>query len=115
MTDCIFCKIIKGELPSKIVYRDKDVVAFYDINPKAPVHILVVPVKHIVSLQNIGSREGKLLGTLLIRVEKVAQKLCLSADGYKVVINNGRSAGQLIDHLHVHLLGGWKKSPDWEV
>ena len=115
MQDCLFCKIINGEISGKFVYKDKTLVAFYDINPKAPVHVLVVPVKHLRSLQDIKEDDEKLLGQLMLAVQKIAQKLGIAADGYKVVINNGQASGQLVFHLHVHLLGGWKKSIHWVV
>ena len=113
--DCIFCKIIRGEIPGKFVYRDTQVVAFYDISPKAPVHVLIVPVSHIPSLIEVTETEKELLGTLLLKVQEIAKKLGIALSGYKVVVNNGESAGQLVFHLHLHLLGGWKKSPGWEV
>ncbi len=112
--DCLFCKIIKGEIPSKSVYKDDEVVAFYDINPKAPVHILIVPVKHLESLRQTKDEDKNLLGKLMLVVKQLAEELGID-DGYKVVINNGRNAGQLIYHLHLHLLGGWKEKAEWEV
>lgn len=115
MNGCIFCKIIKGEIPGKFVYRDDDFVAFHDINPKAPVHILVVPVRHIESVRDVKSDDKELLGELILKVRDIAQKLEIAKSGYKLVVNNGVSAGQLVFHLHIHLLGGWRKSPHWEV
>lgn len=115
MNDCIFCKIIKGELPGKFVYKDNDFVAFYDIAPKAPVHILVVPKLHFESLRDVDSSHVGLLGKLFVKTRKIAEDLGISDGGYKIVVNNGKGAGQLVFHLHVHLLGGWKKSPGWEV
>ena len=104
MTDCIFCNIIKGEIPSKKVYEDKDVYVFHDIAPKAPVHILVV-----------SKNDSELLGKLLLTVKDVAVKAGISDRGYKVVINNGPDSGQLVDHLHFHVLGGWSNKVNWEV
>lgn len=115
MTECIFCKIIKGEIPGKFVYRDEDITAFYDINPKAPVHVLVLPVKHMESLIDLQDTDKDLAGQLMISVKKIAEKLKIAEEGYKVVINNGSGAGQLVFHLHIHLLGGWRESPKWEV
>lgn len=115
MSDCIFCKIIAGEIPGKFVYRDEEVIAFYDISPKAPVHVLVLPVKHISSLIETTTADTELLGTLMVKVQEIAKKLGLPASGYKVVVNNGKGSGQLVFHLHIHLLGGWKSSPGWEV
>lgn len=115
MTDCIFCKIIKGEIPGKFVYKDDTLVAFYDIHPKAPVHVLVLPVKHTASLQDVNDGDKELLGKLMLAVNKIAQKLGIAQSGYKVVINNGKASGQLVFHLHIHLLGGWKEGANWQV
>lgn len=115
MADCIFCKIIKGEITGKFVQKDNDIVAFYDINPKAPVHVLVVPVKHLESLREVNSDDQKLLGKLMLVVDKIADKLGIKKDGYKVVINNGQASGQIVFHLHLHLLGGWRESAHWRV
>ncbi|MCL4338215.1 histidine triad nucleotide-binding protein [Patescibacteria group bacterium] len=115
MDDCIFCKIIKGEIPSKKVFEDKDIVAFNDINPKAPVHVLVVPKKHIESLANVDAANKDLLGKLLIAVSEIARKTNVDKSGYKVVANNGEGAGQLVLHLHFHILGGWMSKPHWQV
>ncbi len=115
MSDCLFCKIIKGEIPGKFVYRDEKLVAFHDISPKAPVHVLVVPVKHIESIREVNSEDKELLGDLILGIKNIAQKLGVDKDGYKVVANNGEGSGQLVFHLHFHVLGGWGKSPGWEV
>lgn len=115
MSACIFCKIIKGEVPAKFVYKDKDLVAFHDINPKAPVHVLLVPVKHVESLRKVGGKDAELLSKLLLGVNRIAEGLGISTDGYKVVVNNGPSSGQLVMHLHLHLLGGWEKQVNWQV
>lgn len=115
MDTCIFCKVIKGDLPGKFVYQDDKIVAFHDISPKAPVHVLVVPVKHISSLIEVTDEDKNLLGELLLRVKKIAQKLELTKTGYKVVANNGEGSGQLVPHLHFHVLGGWGRSPGWQV
>jgi len=115
MPDCIFCKIIKGELPSKQVYRSPEVIVFHDINPKAPVHLLIVPVKHISSLIQAKVSDKNLLGDIMLIAKKEATRFGLDKSGYKIVINNGKDAGQLVFHLHLHLLGGWTKSIDWDV
>lgn len=107
--DCIFCKIIKKELPADFVYQDKNYIVFKDIHPKAPVHLLLVPIKHISSIKELreGRGEDKLLiGRLILLAKKIAQSQNLN--GYKLVFNVGREGGQIIDHLHLHLLGGWK-------
>lgn len=113
--DCIFCKVIAGEIPGKIIYRDKDVIAFYDISPKAPVHFLVVPVKHLPSLREAKNEDNILLGKLLLTAAKIAEDLKIAGSGYKVVMNNGKDAGQLVFHLHLHVLGGWRKKEEWVV
>lgn len=104
--DCLFCSIAKGEIPSKVVYEDDDFIAFYDINPKAKVHVLVVPKRHIVSIAQLSESDQELMGRLLLTVKKVAERLGIT-DGYNVVSNNGEPAGQTIPHMHWHLLSGW--------
>lgn len=104
--NCIFCNIIKGGIPADVVYKDDTVIAFSDINPKAPVHILIVPIKHIASLSEATQEDSALLGKLLLSAPVIAKKLAIDQTGYKLVINNGKDAGQIVDHLHVHLLGG---------
>ncbi|RLG99163.1 histidine triad nucleotide-binding protein [Candidatus Bathyarchaeota archaeon] len=104
MADCIFCKIASGEIPAQIVYKDDEFVAFRDINPQAPVHILIIPKKHIPKLYD--TDDEKLLGKMLVLANEIAKKEGISEDGYRIVINTNRNAGQSIDHLHLHLLGG---------
>ena len=113
--DCIFCKIINGEIPGKFIYKDDKIAAFYDISPKAPIHALVIPVKHIASLADINEDDKDLMGELLLSIQKVAQKLGLEKSGFKLISNNGKGAGQIVFHLHFHILGGWSKSPKWQV
>ena len=108
MANCLFCKIIKGEIPTDFVYQDEDIVAFRDINPKAPVHILIVPKKHIEKLQVVSDNEKSLLGQALLVAKKIAEKEKITQSGYKVCLNCGEGAGQIVPHLHFHLLGGWK-------
>jgi len=116
MTDCIFCRIIKGEIPAKKAYEDKKIIAFYDIAPKAPVHVLVLPKQHISSLIGIRKEDKELLGELLVKLSSIAKDLELDKEGYKVVVNNGRASGQLVFHLHFHLLGGWERpASGWKV
>jgi len=115
MSNCIFCKIINGEIPSKQVYADEDVVVFHDISPKAPVHVLVVPKKHVESLREVEEADTIILSKLLLTVKQVGETLGISEKGYKVVVNNGPDSGQLVYHLHFHLLGGWKGKAGWEV
>lgn len=116
MNDCIFCKIIKGEIPSKKVYEDNNIIAFDDISPKADVHILVVPKKHIGSLIEINQSDKDLLGDLMLKISGIAKKIGLDKGGYKVIANNGSGSGQIVFHLHFHLLGGWKmKAEGWKI
>ncbi len=108
MTDCLFCKIASGEAPSEMVYQDDLVVAFKDIQPAAPIHLLVIPRKHIKSLAEVELEDQELLGHLLLVVKKLAIENDINEKGYKTIINTGTDGGQIIDHLHVHLLGGEK-------
>jgi histidine triad (HIT) family protein len=103
--DCIFCKIIAGEIPSKKVYEDEQCYAFYDIEPVAPTHVLVIPKKHIASLAELNDAEAPLAGHLLLVIKKIAAQLGLDKDGYRVVNNIGEQGGQTVFHLHFHLLG----------
>jgi histidine triad (HIT) family protein len=102
---CLFCKIIDGSIPSTAVYRDDKCYAFADIDPKAPVHVLIAPREHLVSLAADGDEHPTLLGHLLWIAAEIARQKGL-AKGYRVVINTGEDGGQSVDHLHVHLLGG---------
>lgn len=105
MSDCIFCKIVAGEIPSKQVHADDDVVVFHDLSPQAPVHVLVVPRKHIASLNDASDEDRALLGRILMTIRGLAEELGVAA-GYRVVNNCGASAGQSVFHIHFHLLGG---------
>ena len=105
MTECPFCRIAAGQLPAKIIYRSPDIVAFHDIAPQAPTHILVIPVKHIASARDLQSGDADLMGRLLITATQIAQEQNLDR-GYRFVINAGPHGGQSVDHLHIHLLGG---------
>jgi histidine triad (HIT) family protein len=109
MADCIFCKINNKELPAEFVYENTLLTAFKDIRPKAPIHILIVPKKHIHSVIEAGPEDGELLAELVLAAQKIARDLKLDKSGYKLVFNVGRGGGQLVDHLHLHLLGGWEK------
>lgn len=104
MKDCLFCKIARKKLPSKIQYEDADIIAFDDTNPEAPVHILIVPKKHIESVIKLEIHDIELVGKMIFAAKKIAKERGL--DGYKLLFNVGRSGGQLIDHIHLHLLGG---------
>lgn len=107
MDDCIFCKIIKGEIPSNKVYEDDEILAFKDINPMAPVHILVIPKKHIESTNEISQEDELLIGKMFTVIKKLAKENNLDK-GYRIVNNCGEEGGQAVKHLHFHLLGGRK-------
>jgi len=104
--NCIFCRIIAGEIPSKKAYEDELVFAFHDINPQAPTHVLIVPKKHIASLNEASKDDQALLGHLTLVASKLADQLGVVDGGYRTVINTGAGAGQSVWHIHVHLLGG---------
>ena len=104
--DCIFCKIANKEIPSTIVYEDEDVIAFRDLNPEAPVHILVIPKKHIASLNAATAEDQQLLGKVLLTIQKIAAEQGIAEKGYRVVTNCGEQGGQTVMHLHFHLMGG---------
>jgi histidine triad (HIT) family protein len=105
MEDCLFCKIVAGDIPSTVVYQDEDVFAFRDINPQAPQHILIIPKRHIPSIVELTLEDGPILAHLFTVTNKLAQDLQLER-GYRVVTNVGKDAGQSVLHLHFHLLGG---------
>ncbi len=109
MADCLFCKIVAGDIPAKIVKRAEDALAFRDIDARAPVHVLVIPTRHVAAVREAkGADAEKLLGRLLAFAAQVASEQGLDADGYRIVTNTGRNAGQSVDHLHFHVLGGRK-------
>ncbi|MFT0849358.1 histidine triad nucleotide-binding protein [Achromobacter sp. F4_2707] len=113
--NCIFCKIASGELPAKKVYEDDDCVAFHDINPAAPVHLLLIPKKHVCSLADIKDEDAPWLGRMVVLAQKLAfENGCTPGHdgGFRLVANTGREGGQEVDHLHFHILGGprpWQK------
>jgi histidine triad (HIT) family protein len=104
MSDCIFCEIVSGTKQTRIVHETDDIIAFHDLNPQAPVHILIVPKKHISKLAEIKGEDTELLGKLQQAAMEIAKEIDLS--DYRLVMNNGKKAGQTVDHLHYHLLGG---------
>ena len=109
MADCLFCKIVAGEIPAKIVKRSDDALAFRDVDAKAPVHVLVIPTRHIAAARDAKGADGeRLLGALLRFSADVASELGLDSEGYRIVTNTGKNAGQSVDHLHLHVLGGRK-------
>jgi len=106
MEGCIFCRIVAKEVDSHIAYEDEEVVAFHDINPQAPVHILVVPRRHIPTLNDATEAEQALLGKMVLVAQRLAKELGVAETGYRLVLNTNRGAGQSIFHIHLHLLGG---------
>jgi histidine triad (HIT) family protein len=110
MSDCIFCKILSGEIPSKKVYEDDDAYAFHDIHPAAPVHLLLIPKLHIDSLAVADENHTALLGKLLLLAPKLAKLHGLDT-GFKTTIHTGRDGGQVVFHLHLHIMGGGKIAP----
>ena len=106
--DCIFCKIINKEIPSSIVYEDEEILAFKDINPQAPVHIIVIPKKHIEKITDIQEKDEKVIGKIYSVINKIAEEQGIAKDGFRVIINCGENGGQEVKHIHFHLLGGAK-------
>ncbi|MBN1493346.1 MAG: histidine triad nucleotide-binding protein [Candidatus Omnitrophica bacterium] len=103
---CLFCKIVKGDIPAKIVHQDADVVAFHDIKPQAPTHVLIVPRQHIAKIDDITEFDQLTIGKLVHAGKVVASKLGINHEGYRLVFNNGPAAGQEVYHIHLHVLGG---------
>jgi len=108
MEDCLFCKIIKGEIPSQKVYEDEDIIAFNDIEPIAPVHILVIPKKHISTLAHMQDGDEKIVGKIYKVINQIAEEKSFKEDGYRVIVNCGENGGQEVMHLHFHVLAGKK-------
>lgn len=106
MTDCIFCKIIGGEISADKVYEDEQVLAFRDINPQAPIHILIIPKRHIATLNDLAPRDAELIGQLYLTAKKIAKDLGVAESGYRTLINCNKDAGQDVFHIHLHLLAG---------
>ena len=106
MPDCVFCKIINHDIEASIVYEDEHVVAFNDINPQAPTHVLVVPRRHIATLNDVTPGDDDLVGELVRRAAAIAKERGISAGGYRAVFNTNRDAGQTVFHIHLHLIGG---------
>jgi histidine triad (HIT) family protein len=111
MSNCLFCRIAKGEIPSKKVHEDEEIVVFHDIHPAAPVHLLMVPKEHVDNLMDAHARHEMLLGRMMLLAPRLAREQG-ATDGFRIVINNGPDGGQEVYHLHVHVLGGprpWKR------
>ena len=114
MDDCIFCKIIEGKIPGNFVYKDDEIVAFRDINPLTPTHLLVLPVKHIAALTDLAPTDSALMGNMIAVANKVAKDEGIADSGYRLVVNSGKHAGQLVAHLHIHVLGGRQMSGNFD-
>ena len=110
MDDCIFCKIGRGDIPSKKVYEDDDILVFHDLSPRAPVHVLIIPKKHLSSLDDCKEEDTLLLGKLLVKIKEIAKELGLT-NGYRLVSNCGTDGMQTVNHLHFHLMG--KRMMKW--
>ncbi len=108
MENCLFCKIIKKEIPSTIVYEDEEILAFRDINPVAPVHVLVIPKKHISSLVDLEPEDEAIVGKIYTIINKIAKQENIFESGFRVIVNCGKDGGQEVKHLHFHLIGGKK-------
>ncbi len=111
MEECIFCKIVKGEMPAEIVYQDEEVLAFKDINPEAPVHILVIPRLHFSALKELEDSHQELIGHIFMVIKKVAREQNVEESGYRVVLNCGPDSGQIVHHMHFHIIGGRPLGP----
>ncbi|MCI8965206.1 MAG: histidine triad nucleotide-binding protein [Clostridia bacterium] len=108
MSDCIFCKIVNKEVPTNFIYEDEEIVAFNDINPQAPIHILVIPKKHISSLVELNKNDENLIGRIFGVINEIAKKEKIDKSGFRVIMNCGEDAGQEVKHLHFHILAGKK-------
>jgi histidine triad (HIT) family protein len=104
--DCIFCKIIKGEIPSDIIYRDDKMVVFRDLHPQAPVHVLAIPVKHIESVCKLSVEDSDIMGHMMVKLPEIVKLVGLEERGTRIVTNCGQEAGQSVFHIHFHILGG---------
>ena len=106
--ECIFCRIVAGEIPGDIVYQDEEFIAFRDIHPQAPKHILIIPKSHIASMAELTNEHQSLMGRLILLAKELAEKEGISASGYRLSVSTGADGGQLVPHIHFHLLGGRK-------
>ena len=105
--DCLFCKIVNEEMPAEFLYKDNTIAVFKDINPEAPVHLLIVPIKHIRSINDLSDTDKPILSEMMMVAKEMAKKEGISESGYRLFINVEKGGGQLIFHLHMHLVGGW--------
>jgi histidine triad (HIT) family protein len=111
MDTCIFCKIVNHQMPAKIIFEDEQILAFHDINPQAPVHILVIPKLHISKVSDITLKDRELVGKIIFQATELARNFKIDQSGFRLVFNNGREGGQAVYHIHLHLLGG--RSMGW--
>jgi len=111
MDDCLFCKIANGEVKSEVVYKDEKVCAFNDINPRAPVHILIIPRKHIDGVNALAEDDKEVIGHILLVAKKLSEDKSVSESGFRILVNSGSDSGQIVEHLHFHLLGGSRLKP----
>ncbi len=108
--DCIFCKIANKELPGKFLYEDENIFVIQDIKPLAPLHLLAIPKKHIESIDHLTEEDKDLVGSVIMVAQKVAREQGIDQTGYQLIFNVGKGGGQVVPHLHLHLLGGWKNN-----
>ena len=111
MEDCLFCKIVKGEIPSQKVYEDENIYAFKDINPATPIHVLIIPKKHYNNILDVKEQDTMIYADIFSAINKIAEKLGIQEDGFRIISNCGRDSGQEVMHLHFHLLAGCKMGP----
>src|SRR4051812_36189041 len=104
--DCLFCKIVDNKIPAKVIYKDDRALAFRDINPQAPTHVLIIPYRHIPSLNDLDDNDAELVGRLHVVAKQLAEDEGIATDGYRVLFNTGKYAGQTVFHIHLHLIGG---------
>lgn len=105
---CLFCQIVEGQIPATVIHEDDEVMAFKDINPRAPTHILIIPKKHIATINEVDDEDLELMGKIMLQAKKIAAKLGVGESGYRLVYNVGKGAGQEVYHIHLHLLAGRK-------
>jgi histidine triad (HIT) family protein len=106
---CVFCRIVEKSAPADIVHEDDDLIVFKDINPKAPVHMLLVPKQHIATVNDLEEQHTALMGKLFLTAKRLAAQWSIAGQGYRLMVNVGRGGGQIIDHIHIHLLSGWRR------
>jgi histidine triad (HIT) family protein len=109
-TNCIFCRIVEGDIQAEVIREDADTIAFRDLDPQAPVHVLIIPKRHIGSINDVTADDRDMMGALFVAAQDVAQREQIAAQGYRVVMNTGGDAGQSVEHAHLHVLGGRRLS-----